>query len=167
MPTVTGRARRLRLRHGLPCLHFPLRGWVVVLFRWWRRAAGKPPAVDPVRRLEERLVDIEKTQAEIIALLTGKAWSVDKIVIENMRTDKVELNLDTVDVKDLSGMLSIGINYGPRLVQVSRPNGGGSRESPNAGILARMGRGQVSNRRPLGNGPAINIRYGSGPIETG
>lgn len=138
---------------------------MVSLFRWRRKAAGQPPAVDPVRRLEERLVDIEKTQAEIIALLTQKAWSVDKLVIENLHTDKVELNLDRVDVKDLSGMLSIGINYGPRLVQFSRPSEGGPRESPGAApIVARRGGGQVSDGRSPGRGPVINISYGSGTV---
>lgn len=133
------------------------------MFRWRRRAPGRLQAVDPVRRLEERLAGIEDMQREIMALLTGKTVAIDKLIVENMRTDKVELNLDRLDVGDLSGVLSIGINYGPRLVRVAGRNGDGWPRPPRqAPVPANPGSAPVPCQPRAGGGPAINITYGSG-----
>jgi len=107
-----------------------------------------------MRRIEQRVTAIERAQQEIIAILTAKAWTVDKVIIENMRTERVELNLDRVEVQELSGMLSIGLNYGGRLVKLDREDAG-----------PRKGHGTVAPGGPAGrgrDGPVINIRYGRG-----
>lgn len=68
--------------------------------------------------IERRLSAMEEKQQEIEQLLAEKYWTIDKIVIENMYTDKLEFNLDTIDVDELSGMLSIGINSEGKLVKM-------------------------------------------------
>lgn len=68
--------------------------------------------------IERRLSAMEEKQQEIERLLAEKYWTIDKIVIENMYTDKLEFNLDTIDVDELSGMLSIGINSEGKLVKM-------------------------------------------------
>ena len=152
------------------------------MFRWFRRAAGRwsraAGAVEEIKRIESRVVAIEKAQQEVIALLTEKAWGIDKVIIENLHTEKVELNLDTVDVKDLSGMLSIGINYGGSLVKVSREakgeeSGAGSPGAVDAravekytGLFAmRKKDTRAAPPSPEPNRPAINVVYGVRPDE--
>lgn len=72
-------------------------------------------------KLDQRLGELEKNQEELRQILAEKSWTIDKVIIENMHTDKFEFNLDTIDVRELSGMLSIGLNYGGKLVKVSPP----------------------------------------------
>lgn len=74
-----------------------------------------------LKDLYERLSNIEKKQQQLEQMLTDKSRCIDKIIIEQMYTDKIEFNLDAIDVKELSGMLSIGLNYEGKLQDKHKP----------------------------------------------
>jgi len=76
-----------------------------------------------LKTIDRRLSALEKAQAELHELLAGKRWSIEKVIVEKMHTDKFELNLDTIDVEELSGVLSIGLNYGGKVVKIDPKDG--------------------------------------------
>jgi hypothetical protein len=75
------------------------------------------PPLEKMDKLIEKLTALEKNQEDLYRLLAQKSWVIEKIIIEKMHNDKLEFNLDTIDVKELSGMLNIGINYGGNLIK--------------------------------------------------
>ncbi|MDA8333604.1 MAG: hypothetical protein M0Z41_01210 [Peptococcaceae bacterium] len=148
------------------------------MFGWFKKGAKKKSVeagpAERIRCIEQRVVSIEKVQQEIIALLTEKAWCIDKVIIENMRTDKVELNLDRVDVQDLSGMLNIGMTHGASMVRLA-PAGegkgpGGEAVARCSGIFAAGGTGVGGDGgrpgaapplpEPVAGRPVIKVQYG-------
>lgn len=102
--------------------------------KWFRRANSKNLGQNfrevPTQNILERLSDLEKTLADIKEKLEDKYWSIDRVVIEKMHADKVEFNLDKIDVKDLSGMLSIGMNYGGKQIKMESTPAENVRKEP-------------------------------------
>ena len=90
---------------------------------------GKNPINDKIiKDLYDRLSSLEKRQREIERILADKNHFIDKIIVEQMHADKIEFNLDAIDVKELSGMLSIGINYEGKLVKIQSKETGEKQE---------------------------------------
>ncbi|GAB4270665.1 hypothetical protein [Thermincola ferriacetica] len=73
--------------------------------------------------LRERLTDLEKEQKKLRNVIENKCWTIEKVIIEHMHTDKFEINLDAIDVKELSGVLSVGLNYGGKVVKMETQEG--------------------------------------------
>lgn len=83
------------------------------------KKSGKASANDKIiTDLLDRISSMEKRQQELEQILSDKSHFIDKIIVEQLHTDKIEFNLDAIDVKDLSGMLSIGINYEGKLIKI-------------------------------------------------
>jgi len=78
--------------------------------------------------LIERISRLEKQQQELEKTISKKEPYVEYIIIERMHADKVEFNIDAIDVKELSGMLSIGLNYGGKLVRIHPGDTGNGKE---------------------------------------
>jgi hypothetical protein len=101
---------------------------------WFRRSNRKDPGQDfrevPTQNILERLSDLEKALFEVKEKLEDKYWSIDKVIIEKMHADKVEFNLDKIDVKDLSGMLSIGMNYGGKQIKMESTPAANEKKTP-------------------------------------
>ncbi|QNB47089.1 hypothetical protein BR63_12695 [Thermanaerosceptrum fracticalcis] len=76
-----------------------------------------PPMEEKMDKLIEKLTALEKSQEDLYRLLAQKSWVIEKIIIEKMHNDKLEFRLDTIDVKELSGMLNIGVNHGGNLIK--------------------------------------------------
>ncbi|MFY9414141.1 MAG: hypothetical protein WBK73_11585 [Tepidanaerobacteraceae bacterium] len=79
------------------------------------------------RELQERILKLEKRQYELEKSLK-KEPCVDNIVVERLYTEKIELNFDAIDIKELSGMLSIGLNYDGKLVKLNSGEIGETKE---------------------------------------
>jgi hypothetical protein len=61
--------------------------------------------------------------AKISDQLAGQPWEVrvEKIVVDKVTLDQIVFNVDGLDVKDLSGSLSIGLNYSGRVIRTETP----------------------------------------------
>ncbi|MGI9862050.1 hypothetical protein SDD30_11795 [Moorella naiadis] len=136
-----------------------------MLGRWWRYLksrdrSGERPGHE--RELEQRVTDLQlavnKIAADLAALLkdlAGQALDIhiDKVAIDKVNLDQLIFNIDGIGVKDLSGSLSIGLNYGGRVVRLMP---GGDPDAP------RIQREPVRKHRPLtGDQPRINFSTGS------
>jgi len=86
-----------------------------------------PSSID---ELSDRVSLVEKKQQQLDKILNERCWTIEKVIIEKMSAEKLELNLDNIDVEELSGMLSIGINYGGRLIKMEPSNKSGSEKNP-------------------------------------
>ena len=95
-----------------------IKGLISNLIRRFKKSEKNSINDRVIRDLIDRLSDIEKRQQELNQILTDKNHFIDKIIVEQMHADKIEFNLDAIDVKELSGMLSIGINYEGKLVKI-------------------------------------------------
>jgi len=95
---------------------------------WLRKQAGKIFCGERKERMagsiNRCLSELAELRQDLERELAERTWSVDKIVIEKLQADKVELNLGSIDIKELSGMLSIGFNYGGRLIRADSKGGG-------------------------------------------
>ena len=131
------------------------------------------------RTVDQCLLELAQIRQELNEKLTEKCWSVDKIVIERLQADKVELNLGSIDVRELSGMLSIGFNYGGKLIKADSKGGGKITEQPlarktheeqtakqsmNIGIARQAvktppGGASSAQKAPPGKGPRLNILF--------
>lgn len=75
-----------------------------------------------IKKIEARLHAVEIQQNEIRkSLKDEKYWNIDKLVIESLNTERVDINISSIDVTELSGMLGIGLNYGDRFVKNEPP----------------------------------------------
>jgi len=135
---------------------------------WLRKQAGKlfreGQEEQTARSVGRCLSELAQLRQDLDRELTERTWSVDKIVIEKLQADKVELNLGSLDIGELSGMLSIGFNYGGRLVKVDSTGGGKTEQQPlqdKAGkenpaaqpITKTMGKDDVKNKDNYNPGP--------------
>ncbi len=95
-----------------------LNGLISKLARKFKKSGKKTIKDKTINDLYDRLSNMEKRQQEIERILADKNHFIDKIIVEQMHADKIEFNLDAIDVKELSGMLSIGINYEGKLIKI-------------------------------------------------
>jgi hypothetical protein len=97
------------------------------MLHWLRKQAGKifrwEREERTARSVDQCLSELAQLRQDLDRELTERTWSVNKIVIEKLQADKVELNLGSLDIGELSGMLSIGFNYGGRLIKVDSKGG--------------------------------------------
>jgi hypothetical protein len=105
-------------------------------------------------RLNRCLLELAQLRQELNQKLTERAWSVDKIVIERLQTDKVELNLGSIDVRELSGMLSIGFNYGCRLIKTDSKGSGKTTQQPVENQVRQKNPTIQQDAMPTGEGDA-------------
>ncbi|MGQ9498341.1 MAG: hypothetical protein ACUVRC_04210 [Desulfotomaculales bacterium] len=105
--------------------------------RWWQRVKGvlRPPRRPPPelagleRRVQELQEVVNRMAAELAAVLKDPAAQsfdvrIDRVAVERVHLDKLIFNIDGIGVKDLSGSLSIGVNYGGKVMRlVSLPPG--------------------------------------------
>lgn len=153
------------------------------MFDWlWKRAVKvftREQDERPVRTVEQCLLELAQIRQEFNEKLAEKCWSVDKIVIERLQTDKVELNLGSIDVRELSGMLSIGFNYGGKLIKTDAKGSGKIAQQPlerkthepqtvkqsmNIGISRQAantppGAASSAHKVPPGKSPRLNILF--------
>jgi hypothetical protein len=124
---------------------------------WLRRQAAKifsrKTDEQMARNLDRCLFELSQIRRELDENLMGRSWTVDKIVIERLHTDKVELNLGSIDVKDLSGILSIGFNYGSRVIRSEARGGAKTAQQPLGSP------GKIPDADVLKNRPHLNIRF--------
>lgn len=136
------------------------------MFDWLRRLI-KSFIPGPSPRIGQRLSRLEKGLAEIKEKLEDNNWTIDKLIIENMQADKLEFNLDAIDVKELSGMLSIGVNYGGKQIKMEGtkptgevpPTGEPEPEATvkKAGPLKTGGQKTAKNTKSKNGGPVIKM----------
>ncbi|MDF9407990.1 hypothetical protein L7E55_06390 [Pelotomaculum isophthalicicum JI] len=46
---------------------------------------------------------------------------IEKVCVDKVNLDQIIFNIDGMDVKDLSGCLSIGLNYGSKVLRIASP----------------------------------------------
>ncbi len=132
------------------------------------------------RRIDSRLVLLEKAVKELEQKILERKipeqeipehnWIIDKLVIENLNTDKVDFNIAGIDVEELSGMLSIGLNYSGRPPE-EKKNGKKEekkeeeKEVPSAkppATAVRKGKTPPRTNCPVFSKPVIKFTYLSG-----
>ncbi|MDD4570544.1 MAG: hypothetical protein PHE70_10530 [Tepidanaerobacteraceae bacterium] len=116
--------------------------------RRFRKSEKNPINDEIIKDLYGQLSDMEKRQREIERILADKNHFIDKIIVEQMHADKIEFNMDAIDVKELSGMLSIGINYEGKLVKIQSKEAGEKQEDK-----------QDNNSSQKTKKPKINIKF--------
>jgi hypothetical protein len=47
-----------------------------------------------------------------------RPWTVNKVFIENLHTDRLDIHIAGIDVGELSGRLNVGLNCGGRLLSI-------------------------------------------------
>lgn len=97
----------------------------------WNRlrygAGGRPPDLAEMgKRLEHLQSELYKVTAGLDAVskeLAGQPCEVkiERVYVDKVNLDRIIFNIDGLDVKDLSGSLSIGLNYGGRVIKLERP----------------------------------------------
>lgn len=114
-----------------------------------------------IKNIEARLQAIEIQQNEIRkSLKDEKDWNVDKLVIESLSTERVDINISSIDVKELSGMLGIGLNYGDRLMSNKPPpteKTDNQQKAPGCDTKPHVI--PVINKQATGKQPKINYNF--------
>jgi len=103
----------------------------VMVARWWQRIKGRlssprrpPPELAGLeRRVQELQEIVKRTAADLAAVLQDLAGQnldihVERVTVERVNLDKLIFNIDGIGVKDLSGSLSIGVNYGGKVMRL-------------------------------------------------
>lgn len=101
-----------------------------ILWLLWQRLRSLiRPRARPEQQveLERRLAQLEAAVhklvldlAELAKELVGQTLDIhiDKVCIDKINLDQLVFNIDGIGVKDLSGSLSIGINYGGKVIRL-------------------------------------------------
>ncbi len=145
------------------------------------RFAGRPGESGSERSPVHQLTQIQSTLNQVHAdlgrvlkYISEQAFDIriDRVCIDEVNLDQVNFNIDDIGVRDLSGALSIGINYGGRVVRPietppppPKPRGSGGGTPP--GASPARGPSDKENTSPPGppsggQGPRLNIRYETG-----
>ena len=134
-----------------------VKGLIYKIARIFKRTKGKPFDEKLVEDLMDRIVKLEKKQQELEESLE-KEYCVKNIVVERMHADKVEFNIDAIDVDELSGMLSIGLNYEGKLIKMSSRERGEPKENDENA----SGSGEMQNcETPRAK---VNLLFGNSPL---
>ena len=129
--------------------------FILKLARIFKKTESESIDENVLVNLLDRISKLEKRQQELEESLCNKMHCVEKIIVENMHADKVEFNLDAIDVKELSGMLSIGLNYEGKLVKI-HSHESAKKTKDKEEINSNRERDQVSTQRPK-----INMFFGT------
>lgn len=78
------------------------------------------------KRLEELQLDVDKVAADLAAVTRELAEQpreirIERVCVDRVNLDQIVFNVDAINVKDLGGSLSIGLNYGGRVVRMEVP----------------------------------------------
>ncbi|MTI79652.1 MAG: hypothetical protein FH758_02045 [Firmicutes bacterium] len=111
--------------------------------------------------IEARLSTIESRQNDIQKVIIEKCWNIEKVLVEKLETEKVEFSFDTIDVKELSGMLSIGINSDCELVKEEHTVKSENNQKRHPKDNSKESTQKKSHKEPSQNNnpPKINIKY--------
>jgi len=114
------------------------------------------------KRVGELQFIINKIAADLAAILKdreGQSFDIhiDKVCIEEVKLDQIVFNIDGMGVKDLSGSLSIGLNYGGKVIRVETPKQA-KPEQPKKDQPKK-------SSSPLEGQPQIKVNFQSGPKE--
>ncbi|MCL5935515.1 MAG: hypothetical protein M1543_03365 [Firmicutes bacterium] len=94
---------------------------------WNRLKKGfKKQALDRAefdKKVRELEISIDKLTTELAGIAESVADQpyeirIDKIMLDKVSLDQIVFNIEGIDVKDLGGSLSIGLNYGGRVVRL-------------------------------------------------
>lgn len=86
----------------------------------------RPP--DRATRLELKVAELQTAvnklcteTASLVKDLAGRPLDIhiDRVLIDKVNLEQLVFNIDDIGVKDLSGSLSIGVNYGGRVMRVT------------------------------------------------
>lgn len=67
--------------------------------------------------LTERVAILEKQLESWLGTKDQSPCRVERLVIEKLTTVKVEINLETIDISELSGILNIGQSYDSAIIR--------------------------------------------------
>lgn len=79
-------------------------------------------------RLESKVAELQalvnRLSGELSSLtkeLAGRSFEmhIDKVLIDKVNLEQLVFHIDEIGVRDLSGVLSIGVNYGGRVMRVT------------------------------------------------
>lgn len=94
---------------------------------------------------------------------------IDKIMLDKVSLDQIVFNIEGIDVKDLGGSLSIGLNYGGRVVRLESSEKPGAK-NPGSGIPGQETAVPKPPKKqppktpfppPDGPLPQVNIEFGA------
>jgi hypothetical protein len=67
--------------------------------------------VQKIDNLESKLAQLER-HLQILTTLARNPIVIENMYIRRIDADKLQFKLDSIDVKELSGMLNVGVNSG-------------------------------------------------------
>lgn len=72
-------------------------------------------------RLTERVATLEKQLESWLGTKGQSPCRVERLVIETLTAEKVEINLEAIDISELSGILNIGQSYNSTINRQAPP----------------------------------------------
>jgi hypothetical protein len=77
----------------------------------YRKSEESFDLVQQIANLESKLAQLEK-HLQILATLARNPIVIENMYIRRIDADKLQFKMDSIDVKELSGMLNVGVNSG-------------------------------------------------------
>lgn len=121
-------------------------------------------------RVDEIAAELDRFTRYILD--QGLNVHVDQVYVDKVNLDQMNFNIDGIGVEDLSGALSIGLNYGGRVYRTLTPSSGQPAHSPKDGQrtpptpapakgppAGAPGPGRANPH--CADRPRVNIRFGS------
>lgn len=131
------------------------------LLRRYLKLGSRPRERPEQGKLEQQVEELQSVVSSIAASLdaisqdlAGQAFDIhiDKVCIDKVHLDQLVFNIDGIGVRELSGSLSIGINYGGKVIRmIPSPAPGG--EQPKTPLAKKP-------CPPAGGQPRINFHAG-------
>jgi hypothetical protein len=77
----------------------------------YRKSDDSFDLAQKIDNLESKIAQLEK-HLQIMATLARNPIVIENMYIRRIDADKLQFKLDSIDVKELSGMLNVGVNSG-------------------------------------------------------
>jgi hypothetical protein len=77
----------------------------------YRKSEDSLDLVQKIDNLESKLAQLEK-HLQILATVARNPIVIENMYIRRIDADKLQFKMDSIDVKELSGMLNVGVNSG-------------------------------------------------------
>lgn len=83
----------------------------ILRFPWFTQSFSQSSLQDSIDQLNVRINKLQEQIEQVQSTLETENCTIEKYIVERMNVERFELNVETIDVEEVSGALNVGITH--------------------------------------------------------
>jgi len=83
----------------------------ILQFPWSTQSFSQSSLQDSIDQLNIRINKLQQQIEQVQSTLETENFTIEKYIVERMNVESFELNVETIDVEEVSGALNVGITH--------------------------------------------------------